>query len=289
MTDSEAAILIPTFVTILVFILGLFAKWAYDHIQKHNSIKTYREAVFAWTDIIVNAVKNQSLSLKKLSKGVSESQSLLQERFAFSRSMSDKLSELSAEKIVSVFVRNCRCKRKVEDKRAKYSFNLLSQYDYLASVESIVKELYDAYNNQSNDLREQWNALLQEFQHEIDVVIPNTTRDSQVINSIKETINAYMKQRGLADLIGEIYTQLIKPLNETVDRCKHAFPDVKCCQLMYESARKMILLYNNWLALKIGYAEVFGEYAASIDKSIEALQQAIEYYKESTEVIFWAT
>lgn len=288
MTDSEAAILIPTFVTILVFILGLLAKWVYNQIQNQNNIKTYREVVFAWTDIIINAVKNQSLSLKELSKGLSKSQSLFPERYAFSRSMSDKLSELSAEKVVSVFVMNCRCKKRAEDNRAEYSFNLVSQYDYLSSVESIVKELYDAYNNKSNDLREQWNALLQEMQHDIDAVKPETTRDFQAIESIKATVDTYMKHRGQIDLIGEIYTQLIIPLNETVDNCKNVFPDVRCCQLVYESARKMILLYNNWFALKNGYAEVFGEYAASIDKSIASLQQAVDYYKQSTTVIFFA-
>ena len=117
MTDNEAAILIPTFVTILVFVLGLIVKWVYDHIQKYKSVKTYTDVVFTWTDIIIDAVKAQSQSLKDLSKGLSETESLYPQRYAFSRSMSDKLSELSAEKVVSVFVMNRRCRRKVEDKR----------------------------------------------------------------------------------------------------------------------------------------------------------------------------
>ena len=84
--------------------------------------------------------------------------------------------------------------------------------------------------------------------------------------------------------MGELYAQLILPLNDTVDGCKKAYPEVRCCQLVYECVRKMIILYNNWFVLKNGYSEVFGQYAASIDKSIDSLQQAIEYYKTSTKV-----
>ncbi len=288
MTDTEAAILIPTFVTILVFVLGLLAKWIYDHVQRYKSTKTYRDVVFAWTDIILEAVNTQGQSLKELSKGLSETESLYPQRYAFSRSMTDKLSELSAEKVVSVFVMNSRCKRKVEDKRAKYSFNLVSQYDFLASVESFVKEAYDTYNHQANDLREQWNSLLGEFQHEIDAVKPETTKEFQVVSALRGTADSYMKQRGQKDSMGELYTRLIIPLNDTVDNCKRAYPEVRCCQLVYECVRKMIILYNNWFALKNGYAEVFGGYAASIDKSIDSLQQAIEYYKKSTKVKLFA-
>jgi hypothetical protein len=287
MTDSEAAIIIPTFVTILVFVLGLLAKWGYDHIQKREAIKTFRKVVFEWTVIIIDAIRAQSESLKELSDNMNKSQSLFPERYAFSRSMSDKLSELSAEKVVSVFIVNSRCKRKVEDKRAKYSFNLVSQYDFLASVESIVKEIYDVYNHQANDLREQWNTLLLELQHEIDAVKPETTRDYEAIETIRCEVNNYMKRRGQIDLIGEIYTQLIIPLNQTVDACKKSYPEVRRCQAVYECARKMLLLYNNWFAMKTGYAEVFNTYAASIDKSVDSLQGAIQYFKESTKVRCW--
>lgn len=287
MTDSEAAILIPTIVSILVFALGILVKWIYDHRHKRRSIIAYRNVVFEWTKLIINTILAQSQSLRDFSSKLSTTHSLLPERYAFSRSMSDKLRDLSAEKVVSVFIINCRCNKNAEDKRAKYSFNLVSQYDFLASVESIVKENYESYNRQANDLREKWNTLLQNIQHEMDAIKPETTRDFQALETIRGVIMGFMKRKVQSDLIEEIYPILIVPLNETVDACKGAFPEVRCCQTVYECARKMIILYNSWYALKTGYSEVFNTYAASIDKSVSALRQAIEYYKESTRVACW--
>lgn len=284
MTESEAAILIPTIVSILVFALGLLVKWLYDQRQKRRSIIAYRNVVFEWSNLIIETILAQSKSLRDFSSKLFTTQSLLPERYAFSRSMSDKLSDLSAEKVVSVFIINCRSKKKAEDKRARYSFNLVSQYDFLASVESIVKDNYESYNRQANVLREKWNNLLLIIQHEVDSIKPETTRDFQVIETIRNVIRDFMKRRVQSDLIEAIYPNFIVPLNETVDACKEAFPEVRCCQSVYECARKMIILYNSWYALKKGYSEVFNTYAASIDKSVTALRQTIDYYKESTRV-----
>ena len=290
MTDSEASIIIPTFVSILVFILGLLAKWVYDHLQKRNTIITHRSVVFEWTKLIIDAAKKQSQSLKRLSQSLANSKSLLPEPYAFSRSMSDKLGELTAEKIVSEFVVNCRCKKKVEDKRSTLSFNLVSQYDFLTSVESIIKEHYEVYNREANVLREQWNSLMIQLQHEIDVVKPETRNDYLANESLRQTMNTFLQDNKQDDFIGDIgdlYDLLIVPLNKKVYECKRAFPEVRCCQSVYECARKLLILYDNWESFKMGYAEVFSTYASSIDKSLDSLRQAIDYFKDSTRVVCW--
>lgn len=290
MTDSEASIIIPTLVSLLVFFLGLLAKLVYDHLQKRHTIIVHRSVVFEWTELIIDAVKNQSQSLKKLSQSLVNSKSLLPEPYAYSRSMSDKLGELTAEKIFTEFVVNCRCKKKVEDKRTKLSFNLVSQYDYLTSVESIIKEHYEVYNREANDIRKQWNSLMLQIQHEIDVVKPETLKDYQVHDSIRKTLNAFFQGNKQADFtgdIGDLYDRLIVPLNNTVYECKRAFPEVRCCQAVYECARKMLILHDNWKSFKMGYAEVFSTYASSIDKSLDLLRQAIDYFKDSTKVVCW--
>ncbi len=288
MSDDVASVLIPTISSILVFVSGWVITVLYNRSLRRKGIVSYRNTVFEWTKLVIDAVQKQKQSLMSLSERLSTTQSLYAERYEFSRSMSDKLKTLSAEQGISVFIENSQNKRDKEDKRTKHSFNLISQYDFLSSIETSVKECYDAYNHQANDLREQWNGLIINLQHELDAVKPESTNDYDVGRLLRETIDYFMIRRGEhIDLIGEIYNLLIVPLNDAVDKCKKTYPEVRCYQAVYECARKMILLYNQWYALTRGYSEVFGSIVSTIDTSLSSLKEAIDYFENSTKVVRW--
>ncbi len=290
MSDEVASVLIPTISSILVFVLGWVITVLYNSSQKRKGIISYRNAVFEWTKLVIDAVQSQKQSLKSLSERLNAAQSIYPERDEVSRSRSDKLKTLSAEQAISVFIENSRNKRKLDDKRTKHSFNLISQYDFLSSIEDSVKECYDAYNHQANDLREQWNGLIINLQHELDAVKPETTKDYNVGSLLRGVIDHYMMTRGRqAVLMGEINDQLIVPLNEAVDKCKLSYPEVRCYQAVYECARKMILLYNQWYALTRGYSEVFGSIVSTIDTSLASLKEAVAYFENSTKVVRWVS
>ena len=282
LTDNQAAVIVPTFASILVFALGFFIRWIYRLFQKRKSIISFREMVFEWSALISNVVQAQIQSLKELSDQLNKTGSLYPESFSFVRSLANKLNELTVERVVSVFIDNCHFRK--EDKRSKYSFNLVSQYDFLASIEPIIHDKYNAYNSQANALREQWNNLLIELQHEIDSVSPSSMEDSMVNKRILLVIDSYMSKRVHEDLIGEFYSRLITPLNETVEFCKANYPEVRCYQNVYECVNRMMVLYNSWHTLTRGYADVFKTYASLIEKSHDSLQEAIRYFKDYTRV-----
>ena len=285
MTDNQAAVIVPTVASLLVFVLGIVFQWIYRLIQKRKSIVSFREMVFGWSALISEVVQAQIQTLKELSDQLNKTQSLYPESYSFVRSLANKLNELTVERVVSVFIDNCRFRK--EDKRSKFSFNLVSQYDFLSSIESMVIDKYNSYNSQANALRGQWNDLLIELQHEIDSVSPSSVEDSIVQKRLLLVIDSYMSRRVQNDLIGEIYCLLISPLNEAVEFCKANLHEVRCYQNVYECVDRMIVLYNNWHSLTQGYADVFSTYASLIAKSHDSLQEAIRYFRDSTRVKFF--
>lgn len=285
MSDSVASVLIPTFSSIIVFALGWIITVLYNASTKRRAISSYRKAVFEWTDLVIQAVQKQVQSLKVLSKKLSSAQSLNPEPYEFARSMSDKLKDLSAEKVISVFIENCRYS--LEDKRAKYSYNIISQYDFLSSIEAFVKGNYEAYNNQANALREQWNHLWMSMAHEMDAVRQMSPQDFMVGHRLRETINSFVEFGGQVGQMDMINSKLIKPLNEVVDYCKKAYPEVRCYQPVYICIDNMTLLYRQWSAFTRGYSEVFSKNASTIEVSLAALQEAVDYFKNNTKVSLW--
>lgn len=285
MSDSVASVVIPTLSSIIVFALGWIITVLYNASGRRKSIISYRNAVFEWTDLVIRAVQKQVQSLKTLSEKLASSQSLYPERYEFSRSMSDKLTDLSAEKVISVFIENCRFSS--DDKRAKYSYNLISQYDFLSSIESFVKENYDAYNHHTNALRERWNGLCLSLQHEIDAVTPKFPKDFEVRQCLNIVIETFLKDRGQVGQIEEAYSKLIAPLGEAVKYCKLAFPEVRCYQSAYECISGMALLYEQWSELTKGYSEVFSFIASTIDESLAALREVVDYFKNKTRIPLW--
>lgn len=282
-SEVAAPVVIPTLASLLVFVLGWVVKFIYDKVIERKRITTYRKVVFEWSSLVCEAARKQKNSLMELSEKLAVTDSLYPEKYTFSRSMSDKLKDLTAEQAISVFVNNCRvCVN--EDKRAKYAFNLVSQYDFLASIESTVFKQYDAYNSYANELREEWNTLIIALFHEIDAVRFESTMDEQVHCQLKEIINIFLKKKIRIDLLEETYLHLIRPLNERIHRFKVECPEVRSFFAAYECAQKMELLYRNWKASNNGYSIVFKNLASAIDVSISSLYEAIEYFKQSTRV-----
>ena len=165
------------------------------------------------------------------------------------------------------------------------SFRLISQYDFLSSIEIYIKECYDIYNQQANALREQWNDLVISLQHNLDVVTPNTSNEYSVGQELRDIVNSFMDNRECdIDVIVSINNQLIEPLNKAVDECKRKFPEVRSYLAVYECARKMSLLFNQWKTLTRGYSEVFSGIVSTIEESLGSLEQAVDYFENSTKV-----
>ena len=285
MSDNVASIIIPTVSSIIVFALGWIITVIYNVSAKRRAISSYRRAVFEWTDLVIQAVQKQVQSLKVLSEKLASAQSIYPEPYEFARSMSDKLKDLSAERVISVFIENCRYSH--EDKRAKYSYNLISQYDFLSSIEGLVKGNYEAYNNQANALRKQWNRLWMSLLHEMDAVRQMFPQDFKVGQYLREIIDSFVEVEGQVGQMDVINAKLIKPLIDAVDYCKKAYPEVRCYQPVYVCIDNMALLYKQWFGTTRSYSDVFSKNVSTIETSLAALQEAINYFKNSTRVAFW--
>lgn len=283
--DKGASVIIPTFTSLLVFALGWIITVFYNSISKRRGIKLYRKAVLEWSAMVINATRKQIRSLNKLSKTLATTKSILPEAFGFSRSSSDKLKDLSVEKVFSVFIENCKFEG--EDKRGECSYNLISQYDFLSSVENIVKNKYEEYNHASNALRENWNKLILSLQHELAVVKPEDRKEYVIGDHLRSMVEESMKSISKNDLIVDVYNNMVSPLNAAVEYYKKSFPGVRCYHAVYDGIRKLSLIYDQWYALTRGYSKVFSNISLTIKKSVSILKDSIDYFEKNTKVACW--
>ncbi len=289
MTYTEAAIVLPIITSILIFIGGGLAKILSDKVKKHNEISSSRNIVFKWSEMVIKSATDQAKALSELSQGVLNSKELYPLAFRFFKNMADKLSDVSAERMTLLFVSNTKCKLGREDMRQKYAFNIVSQYDFLTSIQPEIKIIYEKYNQSCIDIINRWGALMRKTQRDREKLsLPaidgsyncNEVKVSTIINQI---ISSFMDNPNRSNFtFVDWYNGLIIPLNRAVDKCKEDFPDVVSGVSLYEDAREMILIYNQWAANIESYTEVFANIAHTVSNSIESLSTAISYFSEET-------
>ena len=100
--------------------------------------------------------------LREFSDAVKTNKTLQNERLVFSRNMVGKIEIATAENIMNYLLFNSS-KPKI-DKRAENAFNMISQIDFLKSLETEICKQYDAYQRESLALFSDWNNNIQQIQ-----------------------------------------------------------------------------------------------------------------------------
>lgn len=294
MDKDTAAIVLPIATSILIFLGGGLGKVLYDFISKHKEINTSRNIVFRWSGMTANATKRQIASLRELSQRISESVVLLPEALSFSGNMADKLRDVSADYMTSLFVTNSKPNCGADDMREKYAFNIVSQYDFLTAIQQEIRNSYELYNKDCHDIIDRWNAVMKKSQLDRDAMNSNLPEDrlicgdNAVSSSLNEVFAAFMdgRDRSNDSFIG-IYEGLIKPLNAAVDICKTNFSKATCGKALYEDAREMLLIHGQWKANIEGYSAMFANIANALQQSADSLAEAIDYFEKETKVKCW--
>lgn len=294
MDNESAAIVLPIATSILIFIGGGLSKIFSDNVKRRKNVKSSRDIVFRWSEMTIDATNKQIISLSDLAKGISESTELIPEAFSFSRNMADKLRDVSAERMTSLFVTNSRPKCGKEDMREKRAYNIVSSYDFLTAIQDDIRDKYEIYNKSCHSVIERWNAVMIKSQHDRENLnsfaleskaSSNNVNVSRTLNCL---FNSYFDGRDRShDGFKERYEKFIKPLNDAVDKCKSDFPDATCGKAIYEDAREMLMIFEQWKENIKGYSAMFAKIADNIQQSANSLAESIDYFEKQTKVRCW--
>lgn len=227
MDNDTAAIILPIAISILIFLGGSLAKVFSDNIKRRKDIKSARDIVFRWSLMAIDATNKQISSLVDLSKNIRGTTELLPKALPFSRNMADKLQDVSAERMTSLFVTNSRPKCKKKDMREKFAFNIVSTYDFLIAIQDDIRDKYEIYNKACHDVIDRWNAVMIKSQRDRENLNSTmlgcdaSSSNEKVSKTMSCLFDSYFGGRDRTqDGFIRRYDEFIKPLNNAVDVCK---------------------------------------------------------------------
>lgn len=282
LTPEWGAVIIPTTVTIIVFVLGNILNNFSKKKEKAEETITFRNTLFEWINLIQQPVINQIKLLREFSDAVKTNKNLQNERLVFSRNMVGKIEIVTAENIMKYLLFNSS-KPKI-DKRAENAFNMISQIDFLKSLETEICKQYDAYQRQSLALFSDWNNNIQQIQRLCSSSINNI--EVRLMKDLIDIVYRWMEdiQNDNAVDIPKAYEKLIVPI---LKRCEeHVSGQANFSEVdgIKEGALALGNVYERWKSIAEGFSKMFADYAEYANNALVILMASKNYFSENTEV-----
>ena len=223
-------------------------------------------------------IKTQIDQLKEFAHRISNATDLQPEALNFSKTMANKISDLSVEKIISTFV--------VKENNTHYddasqAYNIVSQFDFLSTCDDEIKEKYKEYHSRLIKLMEKWNTLWKEFENLKENGNSIDSQNSNVWRTVLLTYKSWRDRYGQDGRIDYniISTELIIPLFNAIIQKRSEFPASELAEQFYEVLYPLYLLLNEWNVIKTGYSDVFYGIANRIEQSYSVLMEAKEHFE----------
>lgn len=285
LTPAWGAVIIPTTVTIIVFVLGHILNNFSKKKEKVEETITFRNTLFEWINLIQQPVINQIKLLREFSDAVKINKTLQNERLVFSRNMVGKIEIATAENVIKYLLFNSS-KPKI-DKRAENAFNMISQIDFLKSLEIEICKQYDAYQRESLALFSDWNNNIQQIQRLCSSNYNNN--EVCIMKDLIDIVYKWMKdiQNDNAVDIPKAYEKLIVPI---LKRCEeHVSGQVNFSEVdgIKEGALALENVYKRWKSITEGFSKIFADYAENANNSLMVLIASKKYFSENTKAKNW--
>lgn len=269
MPEGVASIVIPTAVTLIVFILSELVVYCRNKRQQRKDREKYRNIVFQWCEVISPIITNQIKACKTFSEILKASTDLQPESFVFTKSCVDKIKSIGADKLIEVFV--MKADGKVDkDKNATYTYNIISQVEYLSFTEIVIDGHYNKYYELITDLQQQWNSLDDTLSEAL-----NDCSGDFFVKALELKINAFKtcNRNSSQDYL----TKYVEPLIQMALSDKYY--QTKNISKVIDVLRHYIMIEESRKSICDGYKVIFEKTAENMSQSYESLHEACAYLK----------
>lgn len=284
MPETLASILIPTLVTIIIFISGILISWFKRKSDIRQNLQSYRNVIFDWVGHVDSTVTDQAKRCCNFSKQVESNQDITPVRFSFTKLHVDKINQIPIDIYIKTFVLNATGD---QSKNSKMNYKLVNHLHYLSDLQSQIPKTYDAYQHQSLQLIDEWN----DYMGELDKLISNQSK-FEVSNLEKRTdfllhvrqlsINWMSNAPNGRSSITFSIENLIEPLKNSVIKELKQNPSNDFAFNVSSVLQELKIVYLKWTQLKTEFAETFNEYSKYLNSSIDEVNDAIKYFESKT-------
>ena len=148
---------IPTSVSVTVFILGFLITFFYEKHKKRKELELYKQLIVEWVNDSKKSIDQYVDSLGAFTKIVSDSDSLIIAPYHTNLLCFEKLKSLPLEKLADALLVNLQTKRNEKQVSSRF-FNLINQLEFLDKNSNLVMADYEKYCKENEQLRNEWNT-----------------------------------------------------------------------------------------------------------------------------------
>ena len=156
MSYELASIVVPTVVTILVFVLGYVIDALIKHIKAKRETEEFRKSIFDWFGLMKLSLLTLQENLAEFVLRIQENKTLSNPWLSYRPSMIDKLDVATPENLLKYFVFNSVAIG--EDKRSVKVYSIISAIERIKYTEHLVLRDFEEYRKASSELGIDWNA-----------------------------------------------------------------------------------------------------------------------------------
>ena len=276
-----ASVIIP----LVIFIAGILVNRFFENCRRRKEVETYRDSILSWCELIGIVVPNQVHSLQNLSDKIQSSDDFRPEAYIITGCYANMLKDISAEKVISMFVLNSMPKDGNFQKCQKYSFDLVSMIGYLSSVDNTILSRYNSYVKEMNDLSEEYNAILGRVVDSINS-LHKEGEEGKLYVALNKMYNN--PNSGRYDTFEEVYKNVITPLYDEVEAYFYKYTDKELrVTRIFDSLSHIRFLYKQFEISKKIHAENFSFESNTLENANKSLSNCVSYFKEKTKVRRW--
>jgi len=280
MDYNFARIMIPVLVTLLVFLLGQFIGWLKGKYERKNELDSIKVTIHNWLIMIEPSIQQQITGCNNFVLALQSSTNIHPERFQFSPMLVDKLQQIELKQLIETMVVNLEGE---EETKAKMIFNFVSQVEFLAKMETHIRENYEKFHSYTFELMEDWNKTFKKFNLEMNETskqIHLIDPGNQFVTRKNQICNTFLQHREIQPL-NTIFVELITPLENEVLQFLQTSPNKELATNFGYTIEDLKIIKSKWDMHKQGHMQLATDFATKINTVYNVLKNVSEHLRNS--------
>ncbi|AMP98698.1 hypothetical protein AY601_1787 [Pedobacter cryoconitis] len=279
--DAILKYLIPTVVTLTVFMLGLLANWLKGNSERRRETRHLKAVFMAWIPHLKRPVELLAGACDDLSARLTTANDIGAQGFKFNHIFAEKLSSVELRLMIKTFITNASGDDKLKN---KYLYQMVSTLEFLDKKESEITAKYEEHYSSAGDLLHEWNEKFIKFS-ELNLALHQQAasrgeawlkldRDAE---AIRRDWGAAMKEHPGDTKVS--YTRIVEPIILLLKNFIHANgSDDPVIGGLTSAAEELKITFRQWEASHSGYSAMFSGYAVQLNEAYVLLSVARDFF-----------
>lgn len=284
MNEGLARIVIPTLVSILVFLSGVLVNWFSKNSTNRIKAISFKQSILYWCRKLIPTLEKQKLAIEQFAKEVSSLDEINTVSLSLYTIHFDQLNTIPLEKYIYAFkdttTINSKNKKQYDESTEYYTYGLIYQFTYISDLNNQIKTEYDIYLNKVKFYMDEWNKANKIGKDICDQIVSTYPQNAEA-KKLKAIIISVLNNAPNGVCISFMKEKYVNPiLLWSAQNMNHQDFGVKAQKLrsIFLALDELLFMYQT--EIKQGYAARYSDSAQRLNEGIESMKNAISYFDQ---------